>query len=220
MYRLPFVLLGTLLLLSPAACGGYGLIEELIDEIDDGDGGGDDELVLSVTPVDMTGPLDVPTQTYGDIRFEDPVIVPFGADLGGGDLSPAFEYITVPDAPVRAATEGVVVAVEFQPGPNDYEIRIAQGSRWLVVYDHVLNVVVSVGNVVDPGDALGTAGTWSGTAGRTELQVNDQDANVSLCPTDFGTEEFVDLHEALRAAVDASAFGPLPSLCLVESVVP
>jgi Peptidase family M23 len=197
------------------------LIEDLIDEIDDGGGGGgDDELVLSVTPVDITGPFDAVTQTYGDVRFEDPVLVPFGADLGGGDLSPAFEYITTPDAPVRAATEGIVAAIDFDAVAMDFEIRIAQGDRWLVIYDHVLNVVVSVGNVVDAGDQLGTSGTWSATAGRTELQVNDQDAGVARCPLEFGTTEFVDLHEALRVAVDASAFGPLPSLCLVLSVVP
>jgi hypothetical protein len=187
-----------------------------------GCGGGDDDepLVLSVTPVDMVGPLDAMTQTYGDVRFDDPVVVPFGADLGGGDLSPAFEYVTVLDAPVRAATHGVVEAVEFDAGPMDWEIRISQGSRWLLVYDHVLDVTVSVGDEVEAGDVLGVAGTWSMTAGRTELQVNDEDAGVSRCPLEFGTAEFVDLHEDLRAAVDASAFGPLPSLCLEDTVVP
>jgi hypothetical protein len=114
----------------------------------------------------------------------------------------------------------VVVAIDFDAGPMDFEIRIAQGDRWLVIYDHVLDVTVLVGDVVEAGDALGTSGTWSMTAGRTELQVNDEDAGVARCPLDFGTTEFNQLHEGLRAAVDASAFGPLPSLCLVGTVVP
>lgn len=223
MRRLLFVLFASSFVLAAPGCGGaFGLIGDLIDEIDDGGGGGgDDDLVLSVTPVDLTGPYDAMTQTYGDVRFEGEGIVPFGFDLDGmGKLSPAFEYITVLDAPVRAATHGFVDAVEFDAGSMDWEIRITQGGRWTVIYDHVLNLTVSEGDVVEAGDQLGTAGNWSMTAGRTELQVNDDDADgFSFCPLDFGTDEFNAAHEALRAAVDAN-LTPRPSLCLVGSVDP
>ena len=193
-----------------AGCGGGG-----------GGGGSTLPPVLSVTPVDLSGPFNPVTQTFGSLRFESPVLVPFGEDLGSTQ-SPAIEYITTPSASVRACAAGQVEAVELNNGQGDYEVRVRSpaGSSWLVIYDHVRNVTVAVGEAVAAGDALGISGTWSGSAGRTELQVNDESRGVAVCPLGLGTAAFQAAHEAARAAVSASAFGPLPSLCTADTVVP
>lgn len=192
-----------LFLAVPAACGG---------------GGGDETPpVLSVTVVDLTGPYVPATQRFGDVRFEAPVLVPFGADLGG-KLSPAIEYITIPFAPVRACTAGSVSAVELNLGQGDFEVRIAHGA-WLLIYDHVLNVSVAVGDAVVAGDALGEAGNWSPTGRRVELQLNDP-SEVSRCPLEFATADFVARHEALRDAANAEGFGPFATYCLLDGVDP
>ena len=184
-----------------------------------GGGGGDGPApVFSVTIVDMTGPYNAGTMRFGDMRYEAPVLVPFGEDLGG-KLSPAIEYIAVPGAPVRAcAGGGSVSAVEFNAGQGDFEVRVSHGA-WLVIYDHLLNVTVAVGDAVDAGDTLGEAGNWSPTGRRVELQINDP-AGVSRCPLDFGSADFVARHEALRVSVNAEGFGPIPTYCLTDGVDP
>lgn len=183
-------------------------------------GGGDDgpPPVFSVTLVDMTGPYNAAAMRFGDVRYETPVLVAFGEDLGG-KLSPAIEYIVVPFATVRAsAGGGTVSAVEFNPGQGDFEVRVSHGG-WLVIYDHLLNVVVSVGDPVGAGDTLGEAGNWSPTARRVELQINDP-SGVSRCPLEFATADFAARHEALRLSVNAQGFGPIASLCLTDTVDP
>jgi len=189
----------------------------------DGNGGASDPApIFTFTSVDLSGPYNPATMRFGDVLFQAPVLIPFGEDLGGGNLSPAIEYFTVPGAPVRACSAGVVTAVAFNMGQGDFEVRIAPfaGSKWLVIYDHVLNVAVAEGQNVAAGMALGDAGNWSPMLRRTELQINDEDANLSFCPLDFGDADFVMRHAELLAAFNAQGFGPLASLCLVPSVTP
>jgi len=65
----------------------------------------------------------------------------------------------------------------------------SDASVWSVIYDHVSNVRVSIGQTVSAGAQLGTVGVLNNGRGRTELQVNrfDPAPTLSYCPQTCGT---------------------------------
>jgi hypothetical protein len=182
--------------------------------------------VLSVSPVSLGGPYDPGRDAYGDVTFSHrDAILPFGFEIRPGVYSCGFEYYTVVDAPVRAASGGVVVYMFQNEGLSDYEIHIRPGPRsvWDVQYDHVLGPTVQEGSRVSAGDVLGTSGEWSATIRRTELsvsQIEGPGTDVSYCPMAFATSLFAAEHQALLDAVNAHGFGPYDSLCLAEVCIP
>ena len=138
--------------------------------------------VLSVTPVDIT--------TVSSI-------IAFGADLTPGQKNPAFEYyVNNSDVRVRSVCQGEVENIMLNSNFPDYEIwvKLSANSVWRIIYDHVLNLESSVGDKISPGDILGTVGEGN----RTELQINKigEDSELSYCPFDFGTSEFIQQHKA------------------------
>ena len=182
--------------------------------------------VFSVTPVDMTGPYDPTDSTFGDIKFIDPVILPFGAVLDQHSLSPAIEYYTDTGAVVRAVCEGLVSAVIENPftGGN-YEIRVTAlpGSDYTIIYDNILRVNVLESQLVYPGDTIGQAGDWTDIMRRTELQVTLGEGNDTraYCPLNYGDSAFVAAHRALLSEYNNRGFIPAyDTLCLIDVVEP
>ncbi len=156
----------------------------------------EDEMpVLKNLSVDF-GPYDPVTKRAGVFLFksaEDMIFLNIGARVKGPDgwkIIPEFEYRTDPEAKVYAAAAGVVTRVELQSGSNDYEIEIKPNikSTYSVINDHIKNVTLKVGDEIEAGQLLGTAGTWGNGLGRTELMVNK---NLSMgisehhCPFEF-----------------------------------
>lgn len=182
--------------------------------------------IFSATPVDISGPYDSSDSTFGDIKMVEPVIIPFGALLDLHRRSPAIEYYTRPGAAVLAVTKGVVEKIlENPPDQGDYEILVTAlpGSDYTIIYDHVLNLYVLEDVVVEPGDTLGEAGTWSENMRRTELQVNlgEGTNERSYCPLNFGDSAFVEQHRLLLEEYNNRGFTPTyDTLCLVETVQP
>ena len=184
--------------------------------------------VFSNTPVYMEGPYDSSDLTYGDIKMVAPVITPFGAALDPYHLSPAIEYFTRPDAPVLAVTTGVVETILANPPEEaDYQIwvRCLPGSDYKVIYDHVLNPTAYIlqNVLVEPGDTMGLAGTWSAGMRRTELQINNDagDEERAYCPLNFGDSLFIDAHQKLLDEYNQRGFAPhYNSLCLTGTVIP
>lgn len=184
--------------------------------------------IFSVAPVDIT--YQPGTGRYGVVDPNSPMMLPFGAILETGVLSPAIEYFTIFNTDVRASAEGIVVSIRPNSGSRaDFEIHIkpfAQ-SRYLVVYDHIKTPTIAQGDRINAGTILGKIGDWDHDTGRIELQINvtqEDRSELSFCPTNFGTADFNSKHEALlRAAnvvrVDAGR-DPWPAVCLVETVVP
>jgi hypothetical protein len=182
--------------------------------------------VLSVTPFDLAGPYDAMNGVYGDIKFSPPVIVPFGTSLGGTLLSPAIQYYTVPNAPVRAVTAGIVDSiVAYTDGSGDYQVRVVctPGTDYEVIYDHVLDVAVLQASAVAAGDTIGRAGTWNGQMRRTALQVNAGQGNNTraYCPLNYGDTSFVNQHRRLLDAYNSIVITPhLDTLCISGPVLP
>jgi len=182
--------------------------------------------VLSVTPIDMSGSYDPTDSTIGDIRFEDPVIIPFGYALTQYQDSPAIEYYARPDAPVRAVAEAIVEnVIANPPEQGDYEIITSArpGADYTIIYDHVLQVEVVAGERIYPGDTLGLAGTWSATMRRTELQINYGEGSDlrAYCPLNYGSASFLQDHRKIITEYNNRGFTPyLDTLCITGPVIP
>jgi hypothetical protein len=182
--------------------------------------------VFSATPVDIA--YDPSDSSFGDIMFESPVLTPFGDTIQGDSLHYAayIEYYTVPDAPVRAVTRGVVdTIIENPPEQGDYEVRVVSlpGANYTVVYDHVVNLLVLQSSPVNPGDTIGRAGTWDERMRRTQLTVTVGEGTDrrAYCPLNFGDSSFNEQHQSLLAEYNLRGFTPpYDSLCLLGSVRP
>jgi len=151
--------------------------------------------VLSVVPVDLSHLTDY---------------IAFGGELSPNRYSPAFEYyLDNESAKVFSCCDGTVDRIMLNDNFPDYEVFIEPfpNSKWLVIYDHVKEVNFSAGDQVKAGDVLGIVGVGN----RTELQINDNGNNkeLSLCPFNFGTENFIQKHTNYTE-----------NWCLKESVVP
>ncbi len=163
-----------------------------------------------------------PTLTVTEVDFSTVTLtdfLPFGWALDSGQLNPAYELRLAPvDALVRAVTSGRVEAVEANE-QLDFEIRVraAEGSCYLVIYDHVQDVSVGVGDDVAAGTPLGKVGHWDEAVGRTELQINDEGASpiVAVCPESLGSEAFNAAHAAAYAGAGRGG-----AICRREQVVP
>jgi hypothetical protein len=152
--------------------------------------------VLSVTPVDIS------TVTSAIV---------FGADLTPLQKNPAFEYIVNNSAvQVRSVCAGYIEDIRLNDNFPDYEvwIKMSSNSVYRIIYDHVLSLIISKDDKVDPGDILGIVGTGN----RTELQINkigNNNEELSYCPFDFGTSEFIQQHKTFTE-----------TWCLTETVTP
>jgi hypothetical protein len=148
--------------------------------------------------------------------------IPFGAELPSTTvLNPAYELVVEGTLlEVRAATAGTITQVLANP-QGDFELHAQppNAPSFLVIYDHVLDLEVGVGQEVEPGDVLGRVGIWTATQGRTELQINQGD--IDVCPRDLGTEEFNAAHAAAQAAAAPAEQDPSwTDVCLADTVVP
>jgi hypothetical protein len=151
--------------------------------------------VFSVTPVDIS--------TVNSI-------IAFGEDLSPTQKNPAFEYlVNNSTVQVRSVCKGYIENIQLNENFPDYEIwvKLSSNSIWRIIYDHVLNLNSSSGDKVNAGDILGTVGVGN----RTELQINKISNNneLSYCPFDFGTTDFIQQHKAFTE-----------NWCLEETVVP
>jgi hypothetical protein len=144
----------------------------------------------------------------------------FGATLPSGLQNPTFE-IETPDqtALVVAASGGKVVNITLSSNGIDRSVTIvpSDASVWSVIYDHVSDVRVSIGQAVAAGATLGTVGVLNSGRGRTELQVNrfDPSPTLSYCPQTFGTAAF---NAAFTAA--AQRLNGSTTVCTAATVRP
>jgi hypothetical protein len=160
-----------------------------------------DEKSDETPPVLSVMPVDISTVTS---------IIAFGDDLTPLQKNPAFEYrVNNSTVQVRSACKGYVEEIRLNDNFPDYEvwIKMSSNSVWTIIYDHVLNLTISKDDNVNPGDILGIVGTGN----RTELQINKiiNYEELSFCPFDFGTSEFIQQHKIFT-----------DTWCLTDTVIP
>lgn len=119
----------------------------------------------------------------------------FGS-TSGSKIIPNIEFRVTIGSDVMSPVLGTVSEVEKNDDYDDYAIRIVPGvfTSYVVEIDHVRDVTVSAGGTVRPGQKLGTAGAWSATQGRVELQVSGN--SKFFCPMDF-------LHPSVKSTMTA-----------------
>ena len=91
-------------------------------------------------------------------------LISFGNNLPE-TKNPTLEYYTnSPDVVLKAVCGGTIGTVTLNPNPAvpDYSISIKHraNSSWTIIYDHIKNPAVKVGDVVVAGANLGTVGRW------------------------------------------------------------
>ncbi|MDO8794998.1 MAG: peptidoglycan DD-metalloendopeptidase family protein [Vicinamibacterales bacterium] len=144
---------------------------------------------------------------------------PFGTVLPSGVHNPTFEIETAdPSATVHAASAGRVLDVRpTSQGDSTIFVLPSEDMQWGVVYDHVNNVTVEPGSMVEPGVILGTVGRLGNGRGRTELQINrfGVQPELAYCPLQFGTQAFNELYVTAARRINGS-----PTTCAAPAVVP
>ena len=165
--------------------------------------GTDEKPTLKNLIVDFGNPEE---DNFGDFPtdFDEKVFLEFGAHVSGpngeDEILPTFEYIVKTDAKVKAAADGYMTDVMYQPETQDYEIitRPTKWSLWTVSYDHVTNLMVEEGDFVKAGQTIGNPGTWDGKHGRVELMVSKIANGEShhVCPFEFFDKKLVKTYES------------------------
>ena len=159
-------------------------------------------------------PLDLSTVTG---------LISFGNNLPE-TKNPTLEYYTnSPDVVLKAVCGGTIskVTLNSNPAVPDYSIFIKHkaNSSWTVIYDHIKNPAVKVGDVVVAGANLGTVGVGN----RVELQINKMvygNADISVCPLLVATQSFIDGHNILRERLAQSYPGYYLTLCNATIATP
>ncbi|MDH5180539.1 MAG: M23 family metallopeptidase, partial [Gammaproteobacteria bacterium] len=103
-----------------------------------------------------------------------------------------------PNASVMAIADGKVNRFVHQPETDDYEIGVIStlDPAFSVVYDHVKNPTIGMGDTLVSGQVLGKPGNWGPTLGRFEIMINNDSTGRSYCP-------FVHFDPALKADYQA-----------------
>ncbi len=131
-------------------------------------------------------------------------VIPFGAYLPA-TLNPTFEYYSEnQQSDVYAVCSGIVTKITFNSNFNDYSITIKTkaNSSWSIIFDHVLNPLVTNNASVQAGNILGKIGTGK----RVELQINRMiygESEISVCPLSISDDQFAAAHDNLRIRLKA-----------------
>lgn len=125
-------------------------------------------------------------------------------------------------AEVKSVSVGIVDSVVFNSDPHytDYRVRIRpfKNSLWYVVYNHVAEVKVKVGDPVAAGTVLGRVGTGD----LVDLQVNKivyESAGVkyesTVCPSTLFHNSVMTAHDQM-----ATRLGTAIQFCTSGSALP
>lgn len=151
----------------------------------------------------------------------------FGEPLSADHDNVAYEIMMDDDSmEVASVTTGRVERVAYQEDTEDYEVFVQYSDSWLVLYDHVVDPRVDVGDDIAPGEVLGLVAYFGNRQvgmelvpmGRIELQVNyigQRGPDWAWCPAIFGTPEFNAMHhEALLRTSNQ------PATCVKQTARP
>lgn len=147
------------------------------------------------------GVWDKLTNFAGDFYFShdlQKVFSEFGAQVLDPDWNikelPTFDYFIKNNASAFSISEGEVVRMVYQNDTNDYEfsIRSLNDPSYDIVYDHLINIKIALGDQVQPGDTLGNPRPITPEIGMFEIMINNLDTKNSYCPFILFKEEKVE----------------------------
>ncbi|MCK5126856.1 MAG: hypothetical protein KAR42_11430 [candidate division Zixibacteria bacterium] len=179
-------------------------------------------------PVDISGPYNTGSSTFGAISFHatSPVITPFGVKINIFEYGKALDYYTVPNTPVIAVSRGIIDAIIDNPlteGDREIQVTSLPGSEFKIIYDHVLDVRVLEDIIIEPGDTLGVVGNWNDDVRRFSLTVTTGAGINQLwyCPLSFGDQSFIEKHNLLLQEYTRQNRTPVyDSVCIARTLGP
>ena len=126
----------------------------------------------------------------------------FGEYLSPSKRIPNIEFRPKVDAVVRSPVGGIITDIrDNNEEGKGYElfIRTNSNSCYLILIDHVRNVLVSKDQEVQAGDPLGIPGLYGGSSdtGQVELQVNNDNLDTHECPMSFMASDVLDNYKNL-----------------------
>jgi hypothetical protein len=149
------------------------------------------------------GPYDPVTNNAGDFYFTKDFIKVFG-EFGSQTRDPDwnikelphFTYIIQNDAIIVSISEGEVVRIYYQEDSDDYDfsIRSLNDPAYDIVYDHLVNLQIRLGDIVLPGDTLGNPSPLVSGLGIVEIMINNLETGRSYCPFCCFKEETQDIY--------------------------
>lgn len=114
----------------------------------------------------------------------------FGEKLPGTPtrLNPNIEYASLKEGTeVVSAIDGEVVFIKSQADSSDSEVFIATSgnSKWIIGYDHLVNLKAKKGDKVKAGDVIGSPARQGNGLLRFEFQVNRKgnSDDIHVCPS-------------------------------------
>jgi hypothetical protein len=151
------------------------------------------------------GAWDKQTNQAGDFDFSSAlqftkIFSEFGAQTKDpqGQIKelPTMDFIIRSDAFIVAIAEGEVTRMVYQEGSADYEFSIQSlnDPSYVVVYDHLVNLKIQTGDLVQPGDHLGNPRPWTSEIGGLEIMVNNLETKLSVCPLCYMNEETLEIN--------------------------
>ena len=109
---------------------------------------------------------------------------------------PTMDFIIRHDALISAIAEGQVTGLVYQEESDDYEFSVQSlnDPSYTVVYDHLVNLKIQNGDLIEPGDPLGNPRPWTTGVGALEIMVNNLDTKQSVCPLGCMNEETLEIY--------------------------
>ena len=100
---------------------------------------------------------------------------------------PTMDFVIRRDAFVVSISEGEVVRIYQQEDTDDWEFSIQSlnDPSYDIVYDHLVNLRISLGDRVQPGDTLGNPQPRNADVGFVEIMINNMETGLSYCPMSF-----------------------------------
>ncbi len=173
------------------------------------------------------------------------VIVPFGGDLKAVSSywvvgnNPDIWFEMVPGTVLTASISGRVIAgrnpISQTPegdifDPQDWEVHISIGDGpFYLAYDHVVELQVVDGQLVNAGDPIGRASPAAirhgGAAGQNKvdefewgLRQATPSSAIGLCPYNFLPESDQAMLLSILSTMQSLGFAPGGSPCLVDRI--
>ncbi len=156
---------------------------------------------------------DPSTKRAGDIFFvkgigdhlSNKIFSEFADEIVGSDglkILPHPTYFLPLGTKLISPVDGVINTIKYQERDDDYEMGIIPDgfSKWIIGFDHIINLEVQEGDKVNAGDVVGEVSPSNSPAmppelGWTELQIGEREA-PAICP-------FLLLNKSVKADIEA-----------------
>lgn len=130
--------------------------------------------------------------------FDEQIIVPFGylvINDNGAKRLPEMTFILPVGTPVVSPIDGIVFNINTIEWSQDYAVHLKtdKDEEWMVSFEHLINLRVSMGDRISAGQVVGEAAPWNSGTGFAEIVVwkggQSESDILKHCPFDALEDE-------------------------------